>query len=123
MSEPCVYHWHFVKRDGAIVCDECDTKIEAVARYQDLGSGHFLSPTMHSARCGIEGAGGYLILHSKGEGEICCEGSLSTCSICGGDAAWTKDVSGGPEFVTLEPSVLCSCGDHGFVRGGRWVPA
>lgn len=24
---------------------------------------------------------------------------------------------------TLEPSVLCSCGFHGFVRAGRWVSA
>jgi hypothetical protein len=25
--------------------------------------------------------------------------------------------------LTLSPSVLCSCGDHGFVRDGRWVRA
>lgn len=26
--------------------------------------------------------------------------------------------------LTLSPSVLCKlCGDHGFVRGGRWVAA
>ena len=26
--------------------------------------------------------------------------------------------------LTLEPSVLCrACGDHGFIREGRWVPA
>lgn len=25
--------------------------------------------------------------------------------------------------LTISPSVLCSCGDHGFIRGGRWVPA
>lgn len=25
--------------------------------------------------------------------------------------------------LTISPSVLCSCGDHGFVQGGRWVPA
>lgn len=23
----------------------------------------------------------------------------------------------------IEPSVLCSCGDHGFIRGGCWVVA
>ena len=28
------------------------------------------------------------------------------------------------EGLTLEPSLLCTaCGDHGFVRAGRWVPA
>jgi hypothetical protein len=27
------------------------------------------------------------------------------------------------EPLTISPSVLCSCGDHGFIRDGRWVPA
>lgn len=27
------------------------------------------------------------------------------------------------EPLTLSPSVLCSCGDHGFIRNGVWVPA
>jgi hypothetical protein len=25
--------------------------------------------------------------------------------------------------LTISPSVLCSCGDHGFIRNGRWEPA
>jgi len=25
------------------------------------------------------------------------------------------------EPLTLSPSILCSCGDHGFIRGGKWV--
>lgn len=27
------------------------------------------------------------------------------------------------EPLTLSPSLLCGCGDHGFVREGRWVKA
>jgi hypothetical protein len=27
------------------------------------------------------------------------------------------------EPLTLSPSILCHCGDHGFIRDGRWVPA
>lgn len=27
------------------------------------------------------------------------------------------------EPLTLSPSILCECGDHGFIREGRWVPA
>lgn len=27
------------------------------------------------------------------------------------------------EPLTLSGSVLCSCGNHGFIRAGRWVPA
>lgn len=25
--------------------------------------------------------------------------------------------------LTLSPSLLCSCGDHGFIRDGGWAPA
>ena len=25
--------------------------------------------------------------------------------------------------LTLTPSILCACGEHGFVRNGKWVPA
>ena len=27
------------------------------------------------------------------------------------------------EPLHTEPSLLCICGDHGFIREGRWVPA
>jgi hypothetical protein len=27
------------------------------------------------------------------------------------------------EPLTLSPSLLCHCGDHGFIREGRWVVA
>lgn len=28
------------------------------------------------------------------------------------------------EPLTISPSVLCkTCGDHGYIRSGRWVPA
>jgi len=36
-------------------------------------------------------------------------------------ACWSVD-SWDP--LTLSPSLLCTrCGDHGFIRGGKWVPA
>lgn len=25
--------------------------------------------------------------------------------------------------LTISPSLQCSCGDHGWIRGGKWVPA
>jgi hypothetical protein len=25
--------------------------------------------------------------------------------------------------LTISPSLLCGCGDHGFIRNGRWIPA
>lgn len=27
------------------------------------------------------------------------------------------------EPLTLSPSLLCHCGDHGFIRDGKWVKA
>lgn len=27
------------------------------------------------------------------------------------------------EPLTLSPSIGCRCGDHGFIREGKWVPA
>jgi hypothetical protein len=27
------------------------------------------------------------------------------------------------EPLTCSPSLLCHCGDHGFIQQGRWVPA
>lgn len=27
------------------------------------------------------------------------------------------------EPLTVSPSLLCQCGDHGFIRGGKWIRA
>lgn len=38
-------------------------------------------------------------------------------------ARWTVE-DPDEEHLTLSPSVVCrTCGHHGFVRAGRWVPA
>ena len=53
---------------------------------------------------------------------------------CGGYVRWDAHekakhqlVSGGPgdeEHLTLSPSLLCrTCGNHGFIRDGKWVTA
>lgn len=55
---------------------------------------------------------------------------------CGGYIAWVAAdgitpkhqlISGGPgdeEHLTISPSLLCrTCGNHGFIRDGRWVVA
>lgn len=36
-------------------------------------------------------------------------------------ASWT--LSGSYEKPTLSPSFLCHCGDHGFIREGKWIRA
>jgi hypothetical protein len=63
-------------------------------------------------------------------GEGICEGgvvfdtatarAMHAISAIGGTAVWTVQ-SWDP--LTISPSILCECGDHGFIRGGEWIPA
>jgi hypothetical protein len=67
---------------------------------------------------------GLLIKHSTPDGSPCM-GSVVFASetaeaISPGKATWDVE-SWVP--LTLSPSVLCSCGDHGWIRDGRWVLA
>ena len=88
----------------------------------DLGDGHWLKWTeFHGVRCGG------IIYHtdSKAEDGICC-GSFWTDksyneSSGTNHAIWS--INGGDEKPTLSPSFLCHCGDHGFIRDGKWVRA
>lgn len=67
---------------------------------------------------------GILIYHRNPAGEWCA----GFCTFSGGvqrevapnATTWTVE-SWDP--LTISPSVLCSCGDHGFIRNGRWEPA
>ena len=66
---------------------------------------------------------GAIVSHKKADGTMC-----DGCITFDGQAArhfhpqgpcWTVE-SWDP--LTLSPSLLCNCGDHGFIRGGVWVP-
>lgn len=67
---------------------------------------------------------GVLIYHHNPAGEWCA----GFCTFAGevqqeiapNATTWTVE-SWDP--LTISPSVLCSCGDHGFIRQGAWVPA
>ncbi|WP_069773036.1 hypothetical protein [Streptomyces sp. LUP30] len=66
-----------------------------------------------------------VIEHLTPEGDRCAGGvtfdSPTARKIEPGKAMWSVE-SWAP--LTLSPSVLClRCGDHGFVRDGRWVVA
>jgi hypothetical protein len=68
---------------------------------------------------------GYVDEHLRPDNGEPCSGSV--CVNPGPDdvtydrATWTLE-SDSP--LTLSPSLLCTqCGDHGWVRDGRWVPA
>lgn len=68
---------------------------------------------------------GAILTHRKPDGSECASGMTFD-----GEAAraaeperprWTVEQW---EPLTISPSVLCrTCGDHGHIREGRWVPA
>lgn len=68
---------------------------------------------------------GALVRHKKPDGSECC-GSVRFDT----PEVNRVDPNRGPgwqveswEPLTISPSLLCSCGDHGFIRSGKWVPA
>lgn len=60
---------------------------------------------------------GLLISHgAECDSYIGLNPAVNTMSACWQVVSW--------EPLTLSPSLLCMrCGDHGFVREGKWVPA
>jgi hypothetical protein len=101
----------------------------------DLGHGHTLrymgwapDRTIEANRVRFEGypdveRWGAILAHTDPTGRP-CEGMVTF------DGEIQQALSKSPKWtveswdpLTLSPSVLCSCGDHGFIRDGRWVPA
>lgn len=69
-------------------------------------------------RCGV------IIDHLQPNGFTPCSGAINfdtpvTRLIMPEKARWTV-ISFEP--LTTEPSILCQCGDHGYITDGRWVP-
>lgn len=88
----------------------------------DLGDGHWLRWSQYDGqRCGG------IITHTSDKTESgLCWAAFWTDDRYG--KASGKDIpvwklSGPPEAPTLSPSFRCPCGDHGFVREGKWVRA
>lgn len=69
---------------------------------------------------------GAVIRHpGKGDGRPCVAavtfaGLVQQQVEPGRSSVWTVESW---EPLTLSPSLLCHCGDHAFVRDGKWVPA
>jgi hypothetical protein len=93
----------------------------------DLGHGHrleFFGPSDGQSR-----PVGAIVIHSLGDLGQTCEGGITFATaperyrrLADGTErpSWTVESW---EPLTLSPSLLCACGDHGWVREGRWVPA
>ena len=99
----------------------------------DLGSGHYAKPYMSATwtDASTTALAGWQLLHPKGNnaatgayaGSPWCLGSVAfdlpeTAAARG--PKWTVEQM---EPLTISPSVACDCGDHGFIREGRWVSA
>lgn len=63
-----------------------------------------------------------MVRHSTSTGEPCMGGITFDGEVARriepGKPMWSVESW---EPLTLSPSLLCSCGDHGFIRQGRWV--
>lgn len=89
----------------------------------DLGDGHVLQwLTFHGAEDRHTGA---VVYHrtTKTETGWCC-GAIFWERPPGEETRPVWTVQGqADEHLTLSPSLLCSCGDHGFIRDGKWIRA
>ncbi len=99
----------------------------------DLGDGHFVSFTSWApdrklnpqwAHLPDNDRIGGIIRHIKPDGQQ-CEGSIwfdceQTRQVFSSRPRWTVSCW---EPLTCTPSFLCHCGDHGFIRDGKWEKA
>jgi len=113
----------------------------------DLGSNHWLRFTCWAPDRKLNPLAhlpdndhiGGIIRHIKSDGQE-CQGSIwfdcpQTREVFAGRPLWTvtglyerQEGNSGKmvtcwDKLTCTPSFLCHCGDHGFVRQGRWVVA
>jgi hypothetical protein len=89
----------------------------------DLGGGHWARLFQANE---IDSAGFFYVHPAAGgnhvpEGEPCA-GSV-TFDLPGADPKRARWQLLSLEPLHVEPSILCSCGRHGFVRNGKWEEA
>jgi len=96
------------------------------SKWIDLGSDHFLRWNTNQTEDGFPFTG--TVKHVKEDGSECQGGILlENCppNFRKGYGGKIHDVwhVESWEPLTLSPSLLCHCGDHGFIRDGRWEVA
>lgn len=96
--------------DTPVVLDEDLPKV-------DLGLDHALR--WLAARSTRVGA---VIYHRRPNGDACVGTVYFDVPAAAGlhGPRWKVESS---DPLTLSPSIRCSCGDHGYIRAGKWVPA
>lgn len=64
---------------------------------------------------------GALVYHLTPKGKECCGSIFFDCiqakMAFPGKAVWAVHLW---NPLTISPSLLCSCGDHGFIENGKW---
>lgn len=90
----------------------------------EIGPGYSIEPVT-AAGDDPERIVGYIERHPRPDTGEECSGFLWTDATSRGyevgKPLWTVVME---EPLTLSPSVLCrTCGTHGFIQAGRWVPA
>jgi hypothetical protein len=103
----------------------------------DLGNDHWLTFTLWApdrdlnpqfADLPDDPRAGAIITHKKADGTLCGGAVwfnrkiLERAFSFGGEIRRVWDVSSW-EPLTCSPSLLCNCGDHGFIQRGKWVRA
>lgn len=89
------------------------------SEYYDLGHKHRFHFTSFRdvARFGV------IVEHEIGDGTYCFGSILFDTPLAREvfpqHAVWQVESW---EPLTLTPSLLCHCGDHGFIRNGQWEP-
>lgn len=114
--------WGAPHDDGNLMSDPFELGHGHIAEYYSFAPDRELNPQYKDVP-DVERYG-LLIKHSTPEGNACM-GSV----IFNSEAA--ERINPGKDYweveswipLTLSPSILCSCGDHGFLREGRWIPA
>lgn len=95
---------------------------EGAKRDVDLGDGHSLTWSEYAGKI----VGG-IIRHDAATETGYCDGAFwlrgNAFSARHNPQAPQWDMTGTFDRPTLLPSFLCHCGDHGWIREGRWVRA
>jgi len=99
----------------------------------DIGSDHWVKFTSwhpdrelnpHLAQYPDVPKWGLIMRHRKPDGGKCMggvtfDGEVQRALVP--ESARWQVISLEPETLEIAPSLLCHCGDHGFIRNGRWV--
>ena len=88
----------------------------------DLGDNHSIQLTESAAYPGAGYTNG-IVTHLTPDGQPCQGSIMFDVPVLAGWPADRKWQVISWEPLTISPSLLCACGDHGFIREGKWVRA